>query len=129
MSKQLGKNSRFLWGGWASNQSCSSNFFILTGGLISLWYPNTLMPSLPVNISAIINIIIPIIFLLLEYQKIKLGVLSTNYYIRSFLLSLGIAPALLNAPTMTGAMCQFFAVLTYLRAAINGEDGNPPKKR
>ena len=54
----------------------------------------------------------------------KLGFLSKNYYLRSFLCFATIVPSMLQAPTTTGGLCMFFAGLTYLKAAWNGENGD-----
>jgi hypothetical protein len=108
---------RFEWAPWARNQALGAHFMILTGGVISLWYPNKIL--------AVLNIALPIILMALEYPLVpslkNLGFVFNSVYLRTFLHFLALAPTVFQAPTFTGGMCLFCCALTYLRAGINGE--------
>ncbi|KAI9204918.1 uncharacterized protein BJ171DRAFT_459074 [Polychytrium aggregatum] len=108
--------SSFEWRHWARLQSYSSGFMILTGGIISLWYPNLIV--------AIVNICLGLIIMAWEHPIPpfnKLGFVSSNYYLRAVFYAGVVAASMFQAPTMTGGFCLVCAVFTYLRAAINGE--------
>ncbi|KAI9013165.1 hypothetical protein BC832DRAFT_548925 [Gaertneriomyces semiglobifer] len=116
---------RFNWYPWARFQGLGSGFFQLTGGIIALWYPNKM-------ILAIANIAAGLLLLFWDYPFApfgSLGFLSSNLYLRALVHAGAIVPAILVAPTSTAAMCLVFSVIMLLRAAINGESWEPPKKR
>ncbi|KAI8815770.1 uncharacterized protein EV422DRAFT_548332 [Fimicolochytrium jonesii] len=112
----------FDWYPWARYQGIGAAFFILTGGVISLFYPSKIL--------AAVNIVIGLLIIAWDYPLhpfTLLGPLSTNMYIRFAGHLLAIAPTVFQAPTTTGGLCMLFAALCCLRAAINGEDLTPKK--
>ncbi|KAJ3115021.1 hypothetical protein HDU96_001326 [Phlyctochytrium bullatum] len=115
---------KFTWQPWARQQSTAAGFFVLTGGLISLYYPSIMF--------AAINIAAGILILCLERPVTpfdKLGFVSTNFYLRAFLYFAITAATMFQAATMTAGLCLFCGAVTYLRAAINGETWSDPKKK
>ena len=105
----------FKWQPWASLQAFSSAFFIFIGAVISIWYPS--------KIFMIIAFFTSTLVLLMEYPILTIPFLSTNYYARGAMLLVFAAAGMLQAPTHTGALCMLCAGLTYIRAAVNGENG------
>ncbi|KAI8906306.1 hypothetical protein EDD86DRAFT_228520 [Gorgonomyces haynaldii] len=111
---------KFTWAEWGRLQVVWSALFILTGGIISLWYPNRLLAVAMCGAGALM--------LALEYPVPFLKNVPKLYYLRA-LLYLGIAGAsMLQAPTHTGGLCLLFGALTYLRAGVNGEPWPTEKK-
>ncbi|KND02065.1 uncharacterized protein SPPG_02568 [Spizellomyces punctatus DAOM BR117] len=115
---------RFNWYPWARYLGLNSGFFILTGGVIGLWYPKMIL--------GVINIVVGLFLMGWNWPVAPftlLGPFSSNLWIRAVFHAAAIAPSILLAPTSTGAMCLVFAVLMFIRAATNGEKWEPPKPR
>ncbi|RKO85547.1 hypothetical protein BDK51DRAFT_11724, partial [Blyttiomyces helicus] len=113
----------FDWEPWANQQAYCAGFFILTGGIIGCFYPNQIFGFVNIGLG----------LLIMGFEKpippfTLLGPLSSNFYFRSFFYFVAIAATMFQACTMTGGLCLFCAAVTYLRAAINGEEWKPPKK-
>ncbi|KAI8854498.1 hypothetical protein BC829DRAFT_193196 [Chytridium lagenaria] len=105
--------TKFTWQPWARQQAAASGFFVLTGGLISLYYPNIMF--------AIINIVAGILIMCLERPVMpfdRLGFFSTNFYFRAFLYFAITAGTMFQAATMTAGLCLFCAAVTYLRLPL-----------
>ncbi|KAJ3300384.1 hypothetical protein HK104_001347 [Borealophlyctis nickersoniae] len=114
--KPAANKSRFDWQPWARLQALGAAFFILTGGVIGIFYPD--------KIFGIINTGVGAAILLMEYPVTpldRLGFVSRNLWIRVFLYLAAAAGTTFQAPATTGGFCMVCAALTYARAAINGE--------
>ncbi|KAI8920060.1 hypothetical protein PhCBS80983_g05462 [Powellomyces hirtus] len=115
---------KFDWYPWARYQGIGSGFFILTGGVIAMFYPNVGF--------AVINVIVGLLLMAWNWPIVPftmLGPVSSNMWIRAVGHAAAIFPTILQAPTITGGLCLIFATLTFLRAAVNGEKWEPPKKK
>ncbi|KAJ3021898.1 hypothetical protein HKX48_007479 [Thoreauomyces humboldtii] len=120
---------KFDWFPWARYQGISSGFFILTGGVIAVFYKDLAEINL---IYAFINIAVGLLLMAWDYPLFPfnlLGPLSSNLWLRTLGHAAALVPTILVAPTITGGLCLIFATLTFLRAAINGEKWEAPKKR
>ncbi|KAJ3149695.1 hypothetical protein HDU86_006872 [Geranomyces michiganensis] len=115
---------KFDWYPWARYQGIGSGFFILTGGVIAIFYPDIKF--------AFINIVIGALLMAWDWPVVPftmLGPVSSNLWIRAVVHAAAVAPTFLVAPTITGGLCLGFAAITFMRAAINGEKWEPAKKR
>ncbi|KAJ3153204.1 hypothetical protein HDU89_000833 [Geranomyces variabilis] len=115
---------KFDWYPWARYQGISAGFFILTGGVIAIFYPDIKF--------AISNIAVGLLLMAWDWPIVPfnmLGPVSSNLWIRAVVHAAAVFPTILVAPTITGGLCLVFATLTFLRAAINGEKWEPPKQR
>lgn len=106
----------FKWEPWARLQAGTSAFFVFVGALISIIYPNKVLMAISFATSTLV--------MLMEYPVLKIPLLSTNYYIKGTMLLSFAASGMLQAATHTGSLCMVCAGLTYLRAGLNGENGN-----
>ncbi|KAI9099250.1 hypothetical protein DFS34DRAFT_616901 [Phlyctochytrium arcticum] len=116
---------RFNWYPWARYLGMSAGFFVLTGGVIGLFYP-------PNPLFGAVNIATGLLLMAWDWPLFpfnKLGFLSSNLIVRAAIHALAIGPCILIAPTLTAALCLPFAVLMFIRAAVNGEKWEAPKPR
>ncbi|TPX37284.1 hypothetical protein SeMB42_g06961 [Synchytrium endobioticum] len=117
--KERSRMGKFQWATWARLQALSAAFFVFTGGIVSVFYPNMYL--------ALANIAIPVAIMLHE-RPVSSTVNISNYYVRAVVYLLCCAPTMVQAPTITGGLCLLCAAATYLRAAINGESYHAPGK-
>lgn len=104
---------------WARIQATSASLLILIGALVLLLaYKTYTIYSFIMLASSLTTIII-------EYprKRFHIPILSSNCYVKTIMYLVISGIGLINAPTHTGSLCLACAALTYLAAAINGENG------
>lgn len=115
---------KFMWYPWSRYQGIGAGFFLFTGGLIGLFYPEIII--------SIVNTITGLVVMLLNYPVESLSILGPlyyNYYMRGILHLLLSIPAIISAPTTTPGLFMMTCGLTYIKAGFNGESYSSPHKK
>ncbi|KAJ3043749.1 hypothetical protein HDV00_004155 [Rhizophlyctis rosea] len=109
---------KFQWQPWARIQALGAGLFILTAGVIGLFF------AFPIRYWGLGNIGLGLLILAFEYPippLNKLGPLSKSLWFRTVFHLAACAETTFFAPATTGGLCLLCAALTYLKAAFNGE--------
>ncbi|KAI8902473.1 hypothetical protein BC833DRAFT_573665 [Globomyces pollinis-pini] len=114
---------KFMWQPWANLQSWTAGIFLMMGGIIGLFYPKTYL------IINSVNLALSVLIVAVEHKIVSIPGMTTNFYLWALILALATGAGMISAPSQPGAFCLACAVLTYIKAATNGEDGNPKPKK
>ena len=122
MNKIIDEKFKFKWEPWARIQGFSAGVFVFMGALISIFYP--------IRLYMIISFSVSVVVMLLDYPILnRIPGFGTNYWFRGILYIVFAASGMLQAPTHTGSLCLFCSGVTYLYAALNGENGVPKEEK